>query len=53
MRLFGFLEPARIEFEDAIDFYNQQSPKLGNEFAAEVLNHQPYPGSSRGLDQAF
>lgn len=38
MTLFGFLEPARIEFEEAIEFYNQQRPNLGDEFAAEVLN---------------
>jgi hypothetical protein len=38
MRLFGFLEPARIEFEEAINFYNQQRPNLGDDFAAEVLN---------------
>jgi len=29
MRLFGFLEPAGIEFKEAINFYNQQRPNLG------------------------
>lgn len=38
MKLFGFLEPARIELEEAINFYNQQRANLGDEFAAEVLN---------------
>ena len=38
MRLFGFLEPARIEFEEAINFYNQQRSNLGDDFATEVLN---------------
>ena len=38
MTLFGFLEPARLEFEEAIEFYNQQRPNLGDEFASEVLN---------------
>jgi len=38
MRFFGFLEPAQIEFEEAINFYNQQRENLGDGFAAEVLN---------------
>jgi len=38
LKLFGFLEPAQIEFEKAINFYNQRRPNLGDEFAAEVLN---------------
>ncbi len=38
MRLYGFLEPAQIEFEEAIKFYNQQREHLGDDFAAEVLN---------------
>jgi plasmid stabilization system protein ParE len=38
MRFYGFLEPAQIEFEEAINFYNQQSEHLGDDFAAEVLN---------------
>jgi plasmid stabilization system protein ParE len=38
MRLLGFLEPAQREFEEAINFYNQQRENIGEEFAAEVLN---------------
>ena len=38
MRFLGFLEPAQIEFEEAISFYHQQRENLGDEFAAEVLN---------------
>jgi toxin ParE1/3/4 len=30
------LEPAENEFIDAIDYYNQQSPGLGYEFAVEI-----------------
>jgi hypothetical protein len=41
MTLFGFLEPARLEFEEAIEFYNQQRSSLGDEFASEVLNPSP------------
>jgi hypothetical protein len=37
LKLFDFLEAAQIEFEEAINFYNQQRRNLGNEFAAEVL----------------
>lgn len=37
MRLYGFLEPAQVEFEEAVNFYNRQSEKLGDEFATEVL----------------
>jgi hypothetical protein len=52
LKLFGFLEPAQIEFEKAINFYNQRRPNLGDEFAAEVLNtinrilNHPGPGQS-------
>jgi ParE toxin of type II toxin-antitoxin system, parDE len=38
MKLYGFLEPAQNEFDEAINFYNQQRQGLGYEFAAEVLN---------------
>jgi plasmid stabilization system protein ParE len=38
MRLYGFLEPAQIEFEEAVNYYNRQREHLGDEFAAEVLN---------------
>ena len=31
-----FLHPARLEFTDAVSYYNQQSEGLGYEFAAEV-----------------
>lgn len=33
-----FLEPAVIEFQDAIDFYNLQSDGLGEEFSKEIDN---------------
>ncbi|HET7006973.1 MAG TPA: type II toxin-antitoxin system RelE/ParE family toxin [Candidatus Binatia bacterium] len=38
MKLYGFLEPAQIEFDEAVSFYNHQREYLGDEFAAEVLN---------------
>ncbi|MCL5289711.1 MAG: type II toxin-antitoxin system RelE/ParE family toxin [Eubacteriales bacterium] len=31
-----FLEPARVEFFDAIEYYNSQSEGLGFEFSGEV-----------------
>ncbi|HSR18544.1 MAG TPA: hypothetical protein VLM39_10690 [Ignavibacteriaceae bacterium] len=31
-----FLEPAHIEYQEAIDFYNLQSQGLGNKFIAEI-----------------
>jgi hypothetical protein len=33
-----FLEPAHIEYQDAIDFYNLQSDGLGSKFASEIDN---------------
>ena len=33
-----FLEPAHIEYQEAIDFYNLQSEGLGSKFAAEIDN---------------
>ena len=36
MRLYGFLEPAQIEFDEVATFYNQERDGLGYEFAAEV-----------------
>ena len=38
MNLYGFLEPAQIEFDEAVSFYNHQDEHLGDEFAEEVLN---------------
>jgi hypothetical protein len=32
-----FLEIAQLELDEAIEYYNYQSPGLGNEFLAEVL----------------
>ena len=32
-----FLEIAQAEFENGVDYYNQESPGLGYEFADEVL----------------
>ncbi|UCF35687.1 MAG: type II toxin-antitoxin system RelE/ParE family toxin [Acidobacteriota bacterium] len=31
-----FLRPAEVEFREAVDYYNRQSPGLGFEFAAEL-----------------
>ena len=33
---FNILRPARLEFEDAIEHYNQERPGLGYQFAAEA-----------------
>jgi hypothetical protein len=32
-----FIEPASIELDDAIEYYNLQSPGLGDKFFDEVL----------------
>jgi len=33
----SFLEIAQIELDDAIDYYNYESPKLGDAFLIEVI----------------
>ena len=33
-----FLETARIELDDAIEYYNYEAPGLGDAFLTEVLN---------------
>jgi toxin ParE2 len=33
-----FLEIAQIELDEAIEYYNHETPRLGEEFLAEVLN---------------
>lgn len=33
-----FLETARIELDDAIEYYNYEVPGLGDAFLTEVLN---------------
>lgn len=33
---FSFLEPAQMEFEEAVNYYNEQRTNLGYEFANEV-----------------
>lgn len=33
-----FLEEARFELDEAVDFYNQELPGLGKRFLQEVLN---------------
>lgn len=38
MRDFAFLEPAEIEFEKEVTYYNRQRPGLGYEFAEEVAS---------------
>ena len=43
----SFLDAAQSEFDDAIDYYDEQQPGLGSEFAEEVgdalerVNHYP------------
>lgn len=43
----SFLDAAQSEFDDAIDYYDEQQPGLGSEFAEEVgdalerINHYP------------
>lgn len=43
----SFLDPAQSEFDDAIDYYDEQRPELGSEFEEEVkaalerINHYP------------
>ena len=34
--LYAFLSPARVELQEAVDFYNTQRSGLGEEFASEV-----------------
>jgi hypothetical protein len=33
----SFIEPAYLELRDAIDYYNQELPGLGNKFYQELL----------------
>lgn len=33
-----FLESAQVEFDEAVDYYNYESPGFGDEFLQEVLN---------------
>lgn len=35
---FLFLEPAQIEFEQAVTYYNEKQPGLGYDFAEEVAS---------------
>lgn len=35
-----FIEPASIELDDAIEYYNLQSPGLGRKFLEEVLDRE-------------
>ncbi len=32
-----FLESAQYELDEAVEYYNQQRPKLGSEFLSEIL----------------
>lgn len=34
----NFLEVAQIELDEAVEFYNNESPGLGDAFLSEVLN---------------
>lgn len=38
MKDYEFLEPAQIELEDEVNYYNKQQPGLGNDFANEVAD---------------
>ena len=38
MKDYEFLEPAQIELEDEVNYYNEQQPGLGNDFAKEVAD---------------
>jgi plasmid stabilization system protein ParE len=33
----NFLETARLEFDDSVEFYNQEAPGLGIRFLEEIL----------------
>jgi len=33
---YNFLPPAQAELEEAVDYYNDQQPGLGDEFAEEI-----------------
>ena len=38
MRDYEFLEPAQIELEEEVKYYNEQQPGLGYDFAKEVAD---------------
>lgn len=38
MKDYDFLEPAQIELEEEVNYYNEQRAGLGYEFAMEVAN---------------
>ena len=38
MKDYEFLEPAQIELEEEVKYYNEQQPGLGYDFAKEVAN---------------
>ncbi|HXK27653.1 MAG TPA: type II toxin-antitoxin system RelE/ParE family toxin [Candidatus Binatia bacterium] len=38
MKDYDFLEPAQIELEEEVNYYNEQRAGLGYEFAREVAN---------------
>ncbi len=54
MKDYEFLQPAQIELEEEVKYYNEQQPGLGYDFAKEVADTIArilrYPGS---LDKAF
>jgi hypothetical protein len=38
MKDYEFLEPAQIELEDEVKYYNEQQPGLGYDFAKEIAD---------------
>jgi plasmid stabilization system protein ParE len=38
MKDYAFLEPAQIELEEEVKYYNEQQPELGYDFAKEVAD---------------
>lgn len=38
MRSYDFLEPAQVELEEAVRYFNEREEGLGYEFAKEVAN---------------
>lgn len=38
MKDYEFLEPAQIELEEEVKYYNEQQPGLGYDFAKEIAD---------------
>ena len=46
MKLYGFLEPAQIEFDEAVSFYNHQREYLGRIRCGSPEHDKPNTKSS-------